>query len=140
MYTEPLFKGLVFDENDQAVSTSNIGDTPCYVVNDAGFMHHIPSEQIDRQVLQVMADQISGNEDLLADQTAKMLGQDDIFTRALINNQLKQIGQQFDQLLSTGIPEDSRLYMSMLGFKVVINYHGEVVNVIQPSREAPEDE
>ena len=30
--------------------------------------------------------------------------------------------------------------MGMLGFKVIINYHGEVMDVIQPSRTAPEDE
>jgi hypothetical protein len=140
MSSQPLFKGLVFDENDHPVGVSQIGEDPCYVVNDSGFLRHIPAEQVDRQVLKVMQDQISGNEDLLADQTAKMLGQDDIFTRALINNQLKQIGQQFEQLLSTGIPEEGRAYMGMRGFKVIINYHGEVLDVIQPSRAAPEDE
>src|SRR5512133_2623617 len=116
MYSKPLFSGLVFDENDHSVGVSKIGEDPCYVVNDSGFLHHIPAEQVDRQVLQMMQGQISGNEDLLADQTAKMLGQDDIFTRALINNQLKHVGQQFEQLLSTGIPEEGRAYMGMLGF------------------------
>jgi hypothetical protein len=140
MYSQPLFKGLVFDENDQPVGVSQIGEDPCYVVNDSGFLRHIPAEQVDRQVLKVMQGQISGNEDLLTDQTAKMLGQDDIFTRALINNQLKQIGQQFEQLLNSGIPEEGRAYMGMLGFKVIINYHGEVLDVIQPSQAAPEDE
>ena len=140
MTKEPLFKGLVFDENDHVVDVSYIGSDPCYIVDDSGFLRHIPSEEVDRQVLNMMQEQISGNEDLLADQTAKMLGEEDIFTRALINNQLKQIGQQFEQLFQTGIPEEGRAYMGMLGFKVIINHHGEVVNVIQPSRAAPEDE
>lgn len=140
MTTESLFKGLVFDENDQLVSVSRIGDELFYVVDDAGFLRHIPAEQVDRQVLKIMQDQITGNEDLLADQTAKMLGQEDIFTRAFINNQLKHIGDQMEGLLKTGIPEEGRAYMGMLGFKVVINYHGEVMDVIQPSRTAPEDE
>jgi hypothetical protein len=140
MTAEPLFKGLVFDENDQPVSVSRIGDELFYVVNDAGFLRHIPADQVDRQVLKIMQDQITGNEDLLADQTAKMLGQEDIFTRALINNQLKHIGDQMEGLLKTGIPEEGRAYMGMLGFKVIINYHGEVIDVVQPSRIAPEDE
>jgi hypothetical protein len=41
--------------------------------------------------------------------------------------------QQFDALMQQGIPEEGRAYLGMLGFKVVINYHGEVVKVNQPS-------
>ena len=37
MNGEPLFSGLVFDENDQLVETTTIGDEPCYVVDDDGF-------------------------------------------------------------------------------------------------------
>ncbi|MEA5077137.1 MAG: hypothetical protein VB013_01080 [Anaerolineaceae bacterium] len=137
MSREPLFKGLVVDDNEQPVGTSVIGSEPCYVVNDAGFLHHIPSEQVDRVVLEKLGSQISGNEDMIAEQTAKMMGQDDLFTHAIIQNQLKNIGQQFDQLLEAGIPEESRVYLGMTGFKVVINFHGEVVRIDQPS--APAD-
>jgi hypothetical protein len=76
---------------------------------------------------------MKGSEDTIAEQTAKMLGQDDIFSRALIQNQLKNIDQQFDQLLNSGIPENGRAYMGMMGFRVVINVHGEIVRVDQPS-------
>ncbi len=137
MSREPLFKGLIVDENEQPVGTSVIGSEPCYVVNDAGFLHHIPSEQVDRVVLEKLGSQISGNKDMIAEQTAKMMGKDDLFTHAVIQNQLKNIGQQFDQLLETGIPEESRVYLGMTGFKVVINFHGEVVRIDQPS--APAD-
>lgn len=138
MYREPLFKGLVTDENGQVVETSTIGDEPCYIVDDAGFKHHILAEPIDREILKSITSQISGNEDLIADQTAKMLGQDDLFTHAIIQNQLKNIDKQIDQLLQTGIPEDSRMYLGMTGFKVVINMHGEILEIEQPS--APADE
>jgi hypothetical protein len=67
-----------------------------------------------------------------------MLGQEDIFTKAMLTNQLKNIDKQFDQLLQTGIPEDMRLYLGMTGFRVVINVHGEVVKIDQPS--APDNE
>jgi hypothetical protein len=140
MAQSPLFKGLVVDENDHAVDTATVGDEMFYVVNDAGFLRHIPSEQVDRQVLHLMKDQITGNEDLLADQATKMLGQDDIFSRAMINNQLKNLDQQFELIMQMGIPEESRVYLGMTGFKVVINYHGDIVNLIQPSAAAPDDE
>jgi hypothetical protein len=121
------------DENGRPVETAYVGEDPCYVVDDAGFRHHILSEKVDRQVLEMMRQQICGNEDLLSEQTAKMLGTDDIFSKAMIENQLKNIDQQFENVLKTGIPEDGRAYMGMVGFRVVINVHGDVVRVDQPT-------
>jgi hypothetical protein len=132
MAKQPLFAGLVVDEAGRAVETAYVGGDSMYVVDDYGFHRHIPSEQVDRQVLRMMSEQIKGHEDLLGEQTAKMLGQEDIFSRALIQNQLKNIDQQLEQVLQTGIPEEGRAYMGMMGFKVVINVHGEVVDVQQP--------
>lgn len=132
MALQALFAGLVVDENDQVVEVAYVGSDPCYVVNDAGFRRHIPSEQVDRQVLETMKEMVQGHEDALTEQTAKMLGQDDIFTRAIIQNQLKQIDQQFEQILQRGIPEEGRAYMGMMGFRVVINVHGDVVRLEQP--------
>jgi hypothetical protein len=140
MSSQPLFSGLVVDEFDQPVPIVYVGDEPCYVVDDVGFRRHIPCEQVDRQVLRVMGEMIQGNEDLLADQTAKMLGQDDIFSRALIENQLKNLDQQFEAVLKAGIPEEGRAYMGMMGFRVRINVHGEVLEVNQPGAIAPDDE
>ena len=132
MPKQPLFAGLVFDEFDHPVESALVGDEPCYVVNDAGFRRHIPAEQVDRAVLAQMAEMMKGSEDLLSEQTAKMLGQDDPFSKAIIEQQLKNIDKQFDALMQTGIPEDMRAYLGMMGFKVVINYHGEIIRVEQP--------
>ena len=139
MNSEPLFKGLVVDELDQPVNTGFIGSEPCYIVNDAGFMRHIPSSEVDLKVLQSMGDQISGNENYIADQTAKMMGQDDLFTHAIIENQLKNLDKQFSQVLAAGMPEETRLYLGMMGFKVVIDIHGEIVRIEQPSAAADEN-
>jgi hypothetical protein len=140
MAYQPLFKGLIYDENDQPVEVTDVGSEVCYVVNDAGFRRHIPSVQVDRQVLSLMGNMIEGHEDELAEQTAKMLGQDDIFSKALIENQLKNMDQQFEAVLKTGIPEEGRAYMGMMGFRVKINVHGDVLEVNQPGTIAPEDE
>lgn len=135
-----LFEGLVIDEDGNLVTVAYVGDEPCYVVNDSGFLRHIPSEQVDRQVLKMMGDQIEGHEDEIGEQTAKMLGQEDIFTRAMLINQIRQMDKQFETLLQTGIPEDARAYMGMMGFKIVIDLHGEIVRVDQPSAPSGEDE
>jgi hypothetical protein len=140
MVYQPLFKGLIFDEYDQPVDVTDVGGEACYVVNDAGFRRHIPTEIVDRQVLMQMGNMIEGHEDELAEQTAKMLGQDDIFSKALIENQLKNLDTQFDAVLHSGIPEEGRAYMGMMGFRVKINVHGEVLEVNQPGTIAPEDQ
>ena len=133
MPRQPLFAGLIVDEFEQPAGTAYVGGEPCYVVNDHGFLRHIPSEQVDRKVLEMLRQQISGNEDMLSEQAAKMLGTDDIFSKAMLENQLKNMDKQFDAILDTGIPEDSRAFMGMAGFKIVINVHGEVLRMDQPS-------
>ena len=139
MPKQPLFAGLVIDESGSLAESAFIGSEPCYVVNDSGFRRHIPAEQIDRAVLAQMADMMKGSEDILSEQTAKMLGQDDPFSKAIIEQQLKNIDKQFDALMQTGIPEDMRAYLGMMGFKVIINYHGEVIRVEQPGTSSGDD-
>ena len=140
MPREPLFAGLVLDEFGNSAETTIVGDEPCYVVDDAGFKRHIPAEQVDKQVLNEIAKLMKGSEDLISEQTAKMLGQEDVFTKAAIEQQLKNIDKQFDQLMKMGIPEDMRAYLGMMGFKVIINVHGEVLSVDQPGTASGDDE
>jgi hypothetical protein len=132
MASKPLFAGLVVDEAGRAAESGQIGAELCYILDDDGFRRHIPAEQIDRAVLGRLADMMKGSEDLISEQTAKMLGQDDPFSKAMIGQQLRNIDQQFETLLQAGIPEDLRAYLGMMGFKVVIDYHGEVLRVEQP--------
>jgi len=133
MTTKAVFQGLVFDDNDQPLSTTFVGEEACYVINDDGFMRHIPSEKIDRQVIDAIRCQVEDNKDLIAEQTIKMIGDVDIFTHAIIQNQLENLDDQFDHLLANGIPEDGRVYLGMLGFKIIVNYHGDVIRVEQPA-------
>jgi hypothetical protein len=133
MAHKAVFEGLVLKEDESPVEVRYVGEDACYVVNDSGFLRHISSEQVDRQVLDEMRKQVENNEEIITEQTAKMIGQQDIFSRAAIQNQLKNIDKQFNTLMETGIPPEARAYLAMLGFKVVINVHGEVVRVEQPT-------
>jgi hypothetical protein len=134
---QALFAGLVVDEYDQPVDSKLVGGEAFYVVDDDGFLRHIESEVVDRQVLEQLQEMIEQNEDLISEGTMKMIGQDDIFTKAAIDASLKNIGEQFEALMDHGLPEEMRAWMGMTGFRVVINLHGEVLRVDQPS--APED-
>jgi hypothetical protein len=132
MHAKPVFENLVFDEYDRPVDVAYIGDEPCYVIDDQGFHRHIPSRHVDLQVLKRMGESIHGNETILASLAAKQMGQEDIFTQAMLENQIKHFDDQFEQIIQTGLPEDARAYLGMMGFKIRINFHGEVLEVIQP--------
>ncbi len=133
MSKKAVFEGLIFDEQDKIVTTTFVGDEATYVVDDDGFLRHIPCEYVDRQVLDFLKEQILDNKDILTDQTAKMLGQEDIFTRAVIENQLAGIDDQMDLLMNMGLPQNNREYLGMVGFKVRIDVHGDVLEIIQPT-------
>lgn len=135
-----LFAGLVVDENDNPVAQVTVGEKAFYVVDDDGFLRHIEAQEVDRRVLEIMAESIEGHEDLLSEQAAKMLGQEDIFSRAALENQMKNIGEQLEKVLNSGIPEEGRAFLGMAGFRVRINHHGEVLEVEQPGMIDPDSE
>ena len=135
-----LFAGLIVDEQDRPVEEAAVGGEPFYVVDDAGFRRHVESRFVDRQVLEQMRTMIQGNEDLISEGTMKMLGQEDIFTKAMIERSLRNVDVQFDQLLAQGLPEEARAWLGMLGFRVVIDVRGNVVRVDQPSAPEPPPE
>ena len=132
MLKKAVFEGLVYDEWGQPTQTGWVGEDPCYIVDDDGFKRHIPAEDVDRQVWHYMQEQIEGNEGMISAQAAEMMGEADIFTKAAIENQLKNLDSQFDQLAQIGIPEESRAYLGMMGFRIVISVHGDVLEVVQP--------
>ena len=135
-----LFEGLVFDTNDQPLSVTLVGDDPSYVLDDGGFLRHIPAEEVDQQVWDTLTSGISGNEDFLSEQTAKLLGQDDIFSKAVIRQQLENSKDNFEQLRATGLPQDMRSYLGMTGFRIVVDFQGDVVEIKQPAITPPGDE
>ena len=140
MASQPVFQGLVFDENDQPLNTTFVGNDACYVIDDEGFLRHIPAENIDKQVIDAIRNQVEDNKELIAEQTIKMIGDVDIFTHGIIQNQLANLDDQFEHLLNTGIPEDGRIYLGMLGFKIIVDFHGEVIRVERPAAPTADDD
>jgi hypothetical protein len=134
-----LFQGLVIDELGEPVQVSQLGDEAFYVVDDAGFLRHVESELVDRQVLARIFEMIEGHEDMISESTMRMLGQEDIFTKAAIEQSLKRADEQFDALLQTGIPQDMLTWLGMMGFQVRIDYRGQVLEIIQPAGQEDPD-
>ncbi|HSM56102.1 MAG TPA: hypothetical protein VK879_08110 [Candidatus Sulfomarinibacteraceae bacterium] len=135
MARQALFDGLVYDENEKPVVSKLVGDESFYVIDDDGFMRHVESEQVDRQVLQIFLDQLADNKDLAVSEAMRLMGKDDIFTKAALDAQMRNVSAE--QIIEQGIPEQARNMLGMLGFRIVINVHGEVVRLDQPT--VPDD-
>ena len=118
-----IFEGLVFDEHDRALEVATVGDEPYYVIDDDGFRRHVEAAYVDRQVLNAMQAQIDENKETVEEGLLRMLGQEDLFTKAAIDSSLSHI----DQMMKNGIPLEARQWLGMMGFRVIVDVHGDVV-------------
>lgn len=136
MAREAMFAGLVVDESGQAAEVKHVGENACYVVWDDDFRRHIDAEGVDRQVLRFMREQVDDHRDLAVEQMLNMLGKDDIFTKVAVESSINNIEKNVGQ----PIPEEARQWMGMLGFRIVIDFHGNVVDIQMPTGGIAEDE
>jgi hypothetical protein len=139
MGREAVFQGLVIDENEQVVTSTKLGGDAYYVVDDDGFQRHIPSEDVDRQVLQVLKEQVLSQRGAVVEGMLQFLGKDDLFTKAAVEASVDQMDENLEQLLQTGMPEEARSWLGMMGFRVTIDVHGDVVDLRFPATEFPEE-
>jgi len=127
---QALFNGLVYDEQGRLVDTAVVGGEANYIIDDAGFLRHINAEDVDRQVLGFFLQQLHENQDLAVEQAMKFMGKDDLMTKAAIDASLRNINM--DEIIAQGIPQQAREMLGMMGFRITINFHGEVLSIEQP--------
>jgi hypothetical protein len=128
MSHQALFAGLVIDEKDRPLDVAMVGGDAAYVIDDDGFHRHIDAAQIDRQVLTILQEQINANKDMVEQGIMKAVGSDDLFTKAAIDKSI----ENFDQVLERGLPQDALQWLGLMGFRIVVNLHGDVVKLDQP--------
>lgn len=136
---EPLFLGLVFSEDGKPLSSSRVGEEPFYILDDAGFLRHIRAHPLNKSILRWLWEQIRGHEQELAQQAARMTGQEDVFSRAVLQNSLTHPEAYLEEIFRQGLPESTRMWMGMMGFRVIVDVHGELLRVDQPSRAADDE-
>ncbi len=136
MANKAFFEGMIYDENENLVGTGFVGSEAQYIVDDDGFMRHIDAETVDKQVLSVFIDQIQGNQNLAVDQAMNFLGKDDLFTKAALDSSIENVSAE--QILAQGMPEQARHMLAMMGLRITINLHGEIVDINAPA--APDGE
>ena len=128
-----LFEGLVTDENGNPAGVAYVGTDPTYVVEEDGFKYHVDARRVDEQVLDFFREQVEENQGLVSDGMMKMMGKDDLFSKAAVDASLRNMDKNFNALFEQGIPEQARMYLGMLGFHVIINRQGDVVHLDMPS-------
>ena len=126
-----LFAGLVFNEAGEPAEVAYVGGVAHYVVLDDGFRRHVAAREVDRQVLLAMREQMAPYQDLAIQEMMRMLGRDDLFTKAMLDASIKNIEQALDQT----VPENVRAWLGMMGFRVVVDVHGTVVDIDMPGQD-----
>lgn len=129
MASTAMFGGLVVDELGRMAEVDTVGTAACYVVYDDDFRRYIDAAQVDRQVLRFMREQVNDNRQLAVSTMLDMMGKDDLFTKAAVESTIEHM----EDAVGQPIPEDARQWLGMLGFRIVINFHGEVVDVQLPA-------
>ncbi|MBN1315163.1 MAG: hypothetical protein JXA42_06840 [Anaerolineales bacterium] len=128
-----LFQGLISIESGEAVDVTVIGGVSHYVIPDEGFMRHVEAVKIDRQVLEILHGELEQHRDMAVKTALEMIGKDDLFTKAMVDASINNM----ERLLDQGIPEDMRAWLGMVGFRVIVDYRGQVVRVDQPGQIEP---
>ena len=123
--TQAVFEGLVFDEAGHPLEVVLLGGEPHYVIDDAGFKRHVEAAFIDRQVLDTMQSQIDENKQAVEEGLLRLIGQDDLFTKAAVDSSLSHV----DRLMQRGIPLEARQWLGLMGFRVIVDRRGEVVKI-----------
>ena len=124
-----VFEGLVVDEADRPLQVATVGGEAQYVIDDNGFLRHIDAQVVDRQVIEAIQAQVNANKETVEEGIMKMIGQDDLFTKAALDVSIKNM----DQVLEHGLPQDARQWLGMMGLRIVVNLHGQVVEMKWPS-------
>jgi hypothetical protein len=128
MSSKAVFEGLVFDEQGRALEVAIVGGEAEYVIDDQGFRRHIDAAAIDRHVISLIQEQVAANKDIVEESIMRMIGHDDLFTKASLDVSIKNMAE----LLERGIPDDARMWLGMMGLRIVVNLHGEVLTVNWP--------
>jgi len=124
-----MFEGLVIDQRGRPADVKYVGQDACYVVDDDGFLRHIDAASVDRQVLAFLKGQVDEHRDVAVDGVLQMMGKDDLFTKVAVESSIDKM----DEAVGQPIPTEARQWLGMLGFRIVIDERGQVVDIEMPA-------
>lgn len=136
MASMPQFEGLVQDVHGLPVPVKRVGAQWFYVVSEDGFDWHIEGAKIDDAVWRRMKDEFQKLKGNILPQVLAQLGQDDPFTAAAYEMAIDNMGS--DNAMS--IPQEHKDMLALMGFRIVVDYHGAVLEVAMPTMEGDPDD
>ncbi len=135
MASVAMFEGLVFGEAGQEAGIGWVGGDACYLLDDGGFQLHIDATGVDRQVLQLIKEQVQANRDIAVRGILEMMGKDDVFSKTAVEYSINRMEEATGQRL----PPEARDLLRSLGFRIIIDIHGDVVQLDMPVEEAGDE-
>ncbi|OQY44737.1 MAG: hypothetical protein B6242_11990 [Anaerolineaceae bacterium 4572_78] len=127
-YRRAIFDSLVYSEEGELAEVTYIGGEAYYIILDDDFKRHVEAQEIDRQIVEWLQKQVFEHKSIITSNVMDMIGKDDLFTKAMIESSIKNV----DKIMEVGIPDDARMMLGMMGFKVIVDFHGEVLKVDMP--------
>ncbi len=133
---QAVFPGLVYNEAGQEAPVVMIGGVAHYAIPDEGFMRHVEAYLIDDQVIAALQEQMLDMREELVEQLLAMMGTDDILAKAALEASIRNMRQSIRQ----SDPSQWAPVLQLYGFRIIVNVHGEVVEIIQPSPQGMDDD
>lgn len=135
---QPLFAGLVFNEEGEPVSTTMVGQVPCYAVPDGDFIRHVEADLVDRQIVEALKERLLKMKDIIAEGAVHLLGEEALFARPAIEQAIEHL----ERILEPGAidADQMRAALWMAKFRATVNVHGELVDLHLPGLDEPYDD
>jgi hypothetical protein len=133
-----FFAGLVETEDGVPVGVATIGGEDFYVIDDQGFKRHVEAASIDRVVVSQFLEQAQEHRGEASQAMMKLMGSEDLFTKAAVESTIKNASA--DQVIGQQLPPEARQWLAMLGFRIIVNFRGEIVRLDLPAAPEAEDE
>lgn len=135
MANAAMFAGLVVDSQGRRLEVGWVGADACYLYDDAGFHRHIDAAIVDRQVLGFLQEQVETQKDVAVRGILQMLGKDDVFSKTAVEYSIKHM----DENLGQPLPPQARDVLGMMGFRIEIDEHGDLLAIRMPEIDAEDD-
>ncbi len=132
----PLFADLVFNERGERADVVTIGGEPYYAIPEDDFLRHVEAGHVDRQIVARLQARIKAMGDAVTDGVVRMLGEEDLFTRASVAHAIEHM----DQILQPGAIDVDQLRTAlwMAGFRAILDVHGDLIRIEVPGWEEPD--
>ena len=128
--SQALFRGVVYNERGESADVVYIGGVAHYAIPDDGFLRHVEAYKIDNTVIDHLQSQVSSMKDQVVQSMLQLLGKKDIFTKAALDASVRNLGQQIRE----SNPEQWLPWLRLFGFRVVVDVHGDVIDIIYPQQ------